>query len=215
MNSSMRRWSLGGTQSSALNRPDARSPRGTWAATRDGRSETSNDWIARIPDSPASSRRHTVSRPMPSGVTSPMPVTTMRLMSRRSRARRAAARPTPGSRSAVRLDKADRVLDGHDLLGCVIRDLAAEFFFEGHHQLDRIEAVGPQIVDEAGVFGHLGIVDAEMLDDDLLDPLGDVAHSLYSSITCCLALLGAVRVRCFQALHRGVRHADRLKAGSN
>src|SRR5439155_27389538 len=83
--------------------------------------------------------------------------------------------------SAMRLDEADRVLDGHDLLGRVIGDFAAEFLLEGHHQLDRIEAVCPQIVDKAGVLGHLGLVDAEMLDDDLLDPLGDVAHANLTS----------------------------------
>ena len=56
MNSSIRRWSFGDTQSSALNSPESRSPRGTCAAIRDGRSETSNDWIARIPDSPSRRR---------------------------------------------------------------------------------------------------------------------------------------------------------------
>src|SRR5437588_6998106 len=82
----------------------------------------------------------------------------------------------------MRLDKADRILDGNDLLGCIVGDFAAELLFERHHQLDRIEAVGAQIVDETGVLGHLDFVDAEMLDDDLLDPLSDVAHSLMSSI---------------------------------
>src|SRR5207237_7824258 len=85
------------------------------------------------------------------------------------------------ARSHMRLDEADRVLDGNDLLGGVVRDLAAELLLEGHHQLDGVEAVGPQIVDETGVLGHLGLVDAEMLDDDLLDPIGDIAHSLNSS----------------------------------
>jgi hypothetical protein len=70
----------------------------------------------------------------------------------------------------------DRVLDGYDLLRRVVRNFAPELFFEGHHQLDRVEAVGPQIVDKAGVLGHLGFVDTEMLDDDLFDPLGDIAH---------------------------------------
>ncbi len=105
MNSSIRRWSLGGTQSSALNRPDARSPRGTWPAIRDGRSETSKDWIAPIPDSPASRRRHTCSRPIPSGVTSPMPVTTTRLMlAMLPRLSGGCARggPSPGRLGAVR-----------------------------------------------------------------------------------------------------------------
>src|SRR5438874_9382176 len=86
---------------------------------------------------------------------------------------------TGSARSAVRLYEADRILDGHDLLGRVVRDLAAEFLFKGHHQFDGVKAIGPEIVDEAGILGHLDFVDAEMLDDDLLDPLGDVAHSIF------------------------------------
>src|SRR6266478_8383322 len=128
---------------------------------------------------------------MPSGVTSPMPVTTTRLMPGRTPPGLLPWRPT--TRSAMRLDEADRVLDGHDLLGRVIRDFAAEFLFEGHHQLDRIEAVCPQIVDKTGIFGHLGLVDAEMLDDDLLDPLGDVAHSIFPRLCAANWLDSAVR----------------------
>jgi hypothetical protein len=41
MNSSILRWSLGATQSSALKSPDAVSPRGTWPAIFAGRSDTS------------------------------------------------------------------------------------------------------------------------------------------------------------------------------
>src|SRR6202023_2162101 len=89
-----------------------------------------------------------------------------------------------GGGSAVRFDEADRILHRHDLLGRVIRDLAPELLFEGHHQLDGVEAVGAQIVDEAGVFGHLRFVDAQMLDDDLLDPISDVTHPLLSSVAC-------------------------------
>src|SRR5215218_7461098 len=86
------------------------------------------------------------------------------------------------ARSAMRLDEADGVLHRHDLLGRVVGNFTAEFFLESHDQLDGVEAVRPQIVDEAGIFGHLGFVDAEMLDNDLLDPLGDVAHAMISLI---------------------------------
>ena len=47
----------------------------------------------------------------------------------------------------------------------------AELLLERHHQLDRVEAVGAQVVDEARVLGDLRLVHAEMLDHDLLDPL--------------------------------------------
>src|SRR3954463_10898305 len=84
--------------------------------------------------------------------------------------------------SAMCLDEADGVLHRHDLFGRVVGDFAAEFFLKSHDQLDGVEAVRPQIVDEAGIFGHLGFVDAEMLDNDLLNPLGDVAHAMISSM---------------------------------
>ena len=52
-----------------------------------------------------------------------------------------------------------------------------EFFFEGHHQLDVVEAVGAQVVDEAGLFGDLLRIGVEVLDDDLADAFEDVGHS--------------------------------------
>src|SRR3954454_436059 len=144
-----------------------------------------------MPDSPATSWPQTFSRPMPSGLTRPIPVTTTRLIGAPFWCSTGGgqSRPTSGapgalrgkSRSAMRLDKADRILDGDDLLGRVIRDLAAELLLESHHQFDRVEAVRPQIVNKTGILGHLGLVDAEMLDDDLLDPVGEIAHSLISS----------------------------------
>src|SRR5580704_16199115 len=170
MNWSIRRWSLGGTQSSALKRPDSLSPRGTCAAMRAGRSETSKDWIAPTPDSPLSSFFPTRSTPSPRGLTSPIPVTTTRLIP----VHPITAKPL--ARSAVGLDETHSILDGNDLFRGVVGNLAAEFLLERHHQLDGVETVGPQIVDETGVFGHLGFLDAEMLDDDLLHSVGDVTH---------------------------------------
>src|SRR5262249_1161390 len=97
-----------------------------------------------------------------------------------------ASHESPPSRSAkagsaacgllVLLDVIDRVLDGGDLLGGVIGDLAAEFFLEGHHELDRIEAVRAQIVDEACVLRDLAFIDSEMFDDDFFYPVCDVGH---------------------------------------
>src|SRR5580704_1708484 len=189
MNWSMRRWSLGGIQSSALKRPDSLSPSGTCAAIRAGMSETSKDWMAPTPDPPLIRRAHTRSMPRPSGVTNPIPVMTTRLMQ---------TDPVPGgsrARSAVRLDEAHRVLDGYDLFRGIVGYLAAELLLERHDELDRVEAVRPQIVDKARVFGHLGFVDPEMLDDDLLHSLGDVTHPLCPSMAGGMcSRLSAVRV---------------------
>src|SRR4029077_18962169 len=84
--------------------------------------------------------------------------------------------------SAVGFDKVDRILDRHDLFGRIIRDLAPEFLLKGHHKLNRVEAVGTQIVYETGVLGHLRLVDAQMFDDDLFDPIVDVTHPSFSSL---------------------------------
>src|SRR5262249_4889146 len=151
---SILRWSLGSTQSSALNSPAPVSPCGTCAAILAGRSDTSKLWIGRIPDPPAISLSQFRSRPTPSGVTKPMPVTTTRRMSSAHFAAKAGAGRHPERRSTVRFDKTDGILDGHDLLGCVIRDFAPELLFEGHHEFDRVQTVGAQIVDKARVFGH-------------------------------------------------------------
>src|ERR1043165_483531 len=74
----------------------------------------------------------------------------------------------------VLFEELHRIADGQDRLGRIIRNLAAELFLERHHQLDRVETVRAEVVDEARGFGHLVRLDAKMLHDDLLDPLGNV-----------------------------------------
>src|SRR5205085_9420330 len=81
------------------------------------------------------------------------------------------------TRSAlVLVDIFDRVADGGDLLRGIVRNLDAELFLEGHDQLDDVEAVRTEVIDEARVFGDLVGLDAEMFDDDLLHPIGSLAH---------------------------------------
>jgi hypothetical protein len=76
-------------------------------------------------------------------------------------------------------DELDSVLDGDDFFGGVVGNLASEFFFECHHELDGVEAVGAQIVNETGIIRNFGLIDAQVLYDDLLYPLGDIAHHTY------------------------------------
>src|SRR5690554_3565286 len=199
MKSSTRFDSLGSIQSSGLNAPSP--SRGTGMAILQGRSETSNFSILRAADSPFRIRFQVVSTPHPSGDTMPKPVTTTRLMPMLSptinrrppinyrpvgpqartgrRERQLSPRPAIYIRRSglcVRLNELDRVLHREDLLGRVVRNLHAEFFFERHHQLDVVEAVGAQIIDEAGALGDLVRVDAKMLDDDLLQAFSDITH---------------------------------------
>src|SRR3954463_10041435 len=138
MKSSILRWSLGGTQSSALNRPEAVSPRGTWGAIFTGKSVTSNAWIARTPDSPRVRRSQLFFTPTPSGVTSPMPVTTTRFKrsSPYEPGTREAAREARRSTGRVLVDEIDGVLDGENLFRSVVGDFASELLFERHHEFD-------------------------------------------------------------------------------
>ena len=52
-----------------------------------------------------------------------------------------------------------------DLLGVLVGDLDPERLFEGHHELDRVEGVGAEVVHEGSLADFLG-VDAQLLDDD-------------------------------------------------
>src|SRR5690606_8519606 len=81
----------------------------------------------------------------------------------------------------VLLDEVDRVLDGDDLLGGVVGNLDAELLLERHDQLDGIEAVGPEVVNEARTLGHLCFVHPQVVDNDFLDAIGDVTHGPASS----------------------------------
>src|SRR5438477_5088003 len=179
MNSSILRWSLGGTHSSALKRPEAVSPRGTTPAIFAGRSDTSNAWMAAMPDWLASKRRQFTSTPQPSGVTIPIPVITTRLIPIETQPADGARRAAPMASSAMRLDKADRVLHRHDLLRGIIGDLAAELLLECHDEFHGVEAVGAEVIDETRVLGHLGFVDPQVLHHDFFNPIGDIAHNVY------------------------------------
>src|SRR3990172_11669435 len=70
----------------------------------------------------------------------------------------------------------DRLLHRRDLLGFLVRDLHLELLLEGHHQLDRVERGGAPVIDEGRLVLGLGLVDAQLLGNDLLDPLFYVFH---------------------------------------
>src|SRR5688572_19404848 len=91
----------------------------------------------------------------PTGETMPRPVITTRRRVMERPGLLAALYPPPagqrtrsGSLAAVRLDVVEDVLEGDDFLGFLVRDVDLELFFERHHQLDRVQRVGAQILDE-------------------------------------------------------------------
>src|SRR3954469_23433236 len=192
MKSSTLRCSFGSIHLSGLKVPLLPSPRGITQAIRLARSSTSNVSIFLAPLSPPRIRVHVVSTPQPSGVTMPSPVTTTRLMSktparnRRPKTRNRGTvqqRPVRLCRSApgtsafrVLFEKLGRVADGQNRLGGIIGNLATELFFKCHHKLDRVEAVGAEVVDETRSIDHLVRLDTEMLDHNLLNPLANLTH---------------------------------------
>src|ERR1700684_3539840 len=76
----------------------------------------------------------------------------------------------------VLFEELDGVAHGQNGFRRVIGNLATKFLFESHDELDRIEAIGAEIIDEAGVIRDLVGLDAQMLPDDLLSPLANITH---------------------------------------
>jgi hypothetical protein len=171
----IRRLDLAGDLAGLIGRIEARDPRRAAA--------------------PATMLRQLVSTSAPTGVTSPKPVTTTRRITANSCVPKAKRLPalgrgaaqrqigrTPAAEAAragsglVLLDIVDRVLDGRDLLGGIVRDFDAEFFLESHDELDDVEAVRAEIVDEARLLGHLLAFDAQVLDNNLLHAVSGLAH---------------------------------------
>ena len=58
------------------------------------------------------------------------------------------------SLSLVAAHVVDGLLNGGDLFSFFVRDFAAEFFFQRHHQFDGVERIRAQIVDEGRFVLH-------------------------------------------------------------
>src|ERR687890_1983761 len=121
----------------------------------------SNFVIGAAPGVPASSAVQVDSTSVPTGVTSPRPVTTTRC-----------AKLLPD----LLVQVIHRVAHGAQLLGVLVRDVDVELLLERHHELHRVQAVGAEVFHEAGLAGELLALDAQLLHDDVLDLLFDVAH---------------------------------------
>src|SRR5918994_4952333 len=112
----------------------------------------------------------------------------MRACSSRSRSRMGrpnrSATACPGRTSdeavarlrGVLVDVVDGVLDGPDLLCVLVRDLRPELLFQAHDELDQVERVRIEVVDERRLGLDLILVGAELLDDDLLEPVVRCGH---------------------------------------
>src|SRR5438552_1556566 len=76
----------------------------------------------------------------------------------------------------VLLEEFHRVADSEDGLRGIVGNFTAELFLESHDQLDRIEAVGTEVIDEARRLRYLFGFHAQVLHDDFFHPLANVAH---------------------------------------
>src|SRR4051794_23167361 len=77
-------------------------------------------------------------------------------------------------------DVLDYITNALQLLGLFVRNFMAKLFFQRHDQFHGIERISTQILDELGVGRDLVGVNAELLDDDVLDSLfyGFLSHDL-------------------------------------
>src|SRR6185312_5031799 len=125
----------------------------------------SNLVIGAAPGVPANSPFQVEATSVPTGVTRPSPVTTTR---------RDKLFPD------LLVEIIHRVADGPQLFRVLIRDVDVELLLERHDELHRVQAVGAEVLHEAGFVGQLLPLDAKLLDDDVLDLLFDVAHVVLS-----------------------------------
>src|SRR5918996_4811020 len=70
----------------------------------------------------------------------------------------------------VCLDIIDGILDSGDAFCILIWDLDVKFLFERHDEFHRVQGVSPKIVYERGLRGDFILLDAQLLDDNLLHP---------------------------------------------
>src|ERR1700683_595201 len=128
MNSSMRRASLGDmywlTSKSRTAPPK-----------RTGNADTSKRVIGAMPLTPRSTASHADFTVLPTGDTTPSPVTTTRRLLTVPIRRL----DFDSGLAAALVDVVDGLVNGRDLLGILVRDFDLELLFEGHYQLDRVE----------------------------------------------------------------------------
>jgi hypothetical protein len=76
----------------------------------------------------------------------------------------------------VALDVVDGLLDVGDLLGFLVGDLALELFLERHHELHVVQRIRAEVFHEGRLVLDVGLGNAQLLGDDLLDAGFDVLH---------------------------------------
>src|SRR5438105_3868712 len=89
-------------------------------------------------------------------------------------------------------DVVDGLADGLDLLRVLVRDLDPELVLELHDQLHEVDRVGVELLLEGRLLRDVRLVDAELLGEDLLDPLVDF-RARRCHVTSCVVGAGKAR----------------------
>src|SRR5437867_4951878 len=135
----------------------------------------------------------------PSREESKRPGSITRSLPRLSRSPIAVARVLPCGRRRIQfldalLNVLHRVTDALDPFGFLIGDLRPEFLLETHDELDEVERVRVEVVYEGCFHRHVALVDAELLDDDLLQLVEDLLLGRRQAVTSYPARWGEVAV---------------------
>src|SRR6202161_2708237 len=143
---------------------------------RTGNADTSKRVMGPMPLRPFEMASQAVGTVLPTGETTPIPVTTTRRLLTRSPGTQPKRAAQLLSLAATVVDVVDGLLNRRDLLGVLVRNLDFELLSESHDQFDRVQRVRAQIVDERGVIRDLFSLDAQLLRDDGLYLLLNGAH---------------------------------------
>ena len=73
-----------------------------------------------------------------------------------------------GYRSSLLLSLVTYLLDGANVGRLLLGNLAVEFLFNGHDELDRVQGVGTEVIDKGGRVDDLVGIDTE-LRESLID----------------------------------------------
>src|SRR5688572_8913622 len=72
-----------------------------------------------------------------------------------------------------------------NLLSVFVGNLNAKLLFKTHHEFDRVQRVGPEVVDESCVWSYLVFIDTKLIDNNLFYLVLDllIGHRVCSSVS--------------------------------
>jgi hypothetical protein len=85
----------------------------------------------------------------------------------------------------VLVDIVIRVPHTLDLLSIFVGNLDAKLFFKTHHEFDRVQRVGAEVVNESRVWRDFVLIDTKLIDDYLFNLVLDllIGHLVCSSVS--------------------------------